>query len=762
MATNDIGRVTPIWRGFYSAATAYELNDIVIDQAGSVWWHKGQTITTGTAPAAGETWAAVIDMSVFSGLIQAAITTAQTALAAAQEAVAEITADTERAETAAENAEASALSASESAASVGAYAQAAEEAKNAAQTAASQAAASASSAGASASSAGSSAQAAEASKTAAQTAASQAAGSAETASGAAAVVEQKKAEALAAIEAKGEEVLESIPADYTELSGDVNDLKSVTEKIADEPEIVITDLSGYTEASGNIGNTTGNYSDVNSTTKTYKHIHIDIPRSGGTVTVTASAGMAAYFWFVSEYAEPVNGQSANVLEDGNKSVAAGRGPTPFPIPDGCGAIVIQTARNPTVNTPAAFNLTIPAAHGELTAKVEENTADIEDVQGYLDPIRQGPEYYVRDSLDGCEIHDCNIGSEGKWNNGSTYKHVVIPVTGGMEVTLTASANGQLDLAVLKEYTVPSNGDPIRYCGGDMWDHKLMQSAGSEYKSLLPYDARYIAIVVNKNGTDTTPTAFSLTYTNPGPVKWCAMGDSITEGTCSAYIDGGGTESKTPRDRGWARQVALINRWDLTNMALGGTGYLNTRDKPDPQDPTHTIPDPESPGYYKARNNDFSPFDLVTVALGINDWKATWVGIDDPMGDIDDPAAQEPDDPTTIISAMKTTIEAIMASNPACKIIVILPMNIRGYSNDRFSKNTKYARETAAKPKTGTLDEFADKMIEVCDLYGIQYIDMTRYSPLNTENMETLLPDGVHPSAEAHRLIARELAQKITF
>ena len=224
MATNDIGRVTPIWRGFYSAATTYELNDIVIDTAGSVWWHKSGELTTGVIPEAGEIWDAVIDMSIFSGLIQAAITTAQTALEAAQAAVAEVTADTERAETAADNAENSAAAASESAASVGACAQAAEEAKNAAQTAASQAAASASSAGASATSAGSSAQTAEAAKTAAQTAATQAAGSAETASGAAAVVEQKKTEAIAAIEAKGEEVLKSIPEDYTELSGDVDEL----------------------------------------------------------------------------------------------------------------------------------------------------------------------------------------------------------------------------------------------------------------------------------------------------------------------------------------------------------------------------------------------------------------------------------------------------------------------------------------------------------------------------------------------------------
>ena len=56
MATNDIGRVTPIWRGFYSAATTYELNDIVIDTAGSVWWHKSEEMPCAHCTALPASW----------------------------------------------------------------------------------------------------------------------------------------------------------------------------------------------------------------------------------------------------------------------------------------------------------------------------------------------------------------------------------------------------------------------------------------------------------------------------------------------------------------------------------------------------------------------------------------------------------------------------------------------------------------------------------------------------------------------------------
>lgn len=221
MATNDIGRVTPIWRGFYSAATTYELNDIVIDTAGSVWWHKSEELTTGVVPAAGEIWDAVIDMSVFSGLIQAAITTAQTALAAAQAALADVAADMERAETAADNAENSAAAASESAAGVGALAQAA--------------AASAEAAAGSATGAAGSAQAAAGSKSDAEAYAVGKRGGEDVGStdptyhnNAKYYVEQAASEAEAAAQSAedAQDVLDSIPADYSQLSADVGDLKT--------------------------------------------------------------------------------------------------------------------------------------------------------------------------------------------------------------------------------------------------------------------------------------------------------------------------------------------------------------------------------------------------------------------------------------------------------------------------------------------------------------------------------------------------------
>lgn len=222
MATNDIGRVTPIWRGFFSAAATYELNDIVIDTAGSVWWHKSEEQTTGVTPAVGDFWDAVIDMSIFSGLIQTAIVTAQTAVQAAQAAETGVAEDVQRAETAAQSAEASAAAASESAAGVGAYAQAAAESATAAAGSATEAAGSADAAAASATASAGSADEAESWATGGSGGTATATNNAKYYSEQSASSATSSASSAAAAQA----VKDSIPDDYTTLSNDVGDLKT--------------------------------------------------------------------------------------------------------------------------------------------------------------------------------------------------------------------------------------------------------------------------------------------------------------------------------------------------------------------------------------------------------------------------------------------------------------------------------------------------------------------------------------------------------
>ncbi len=112
MATMDMGRVTRIYQGDYSAEAAYELNDIVTYTDGSVYWHYSRETTTGVDCTDSSVWALVIDSSGIPAMVaaaQAAQTAAQTAQSASETAKS-------GAETAATNAGSYAASASENAA----------------------------------------------------------------------------------------------------------------------------------------------------------------------------------------------------------------------------------------------------------------------------------------------------------------------------------------------------------------------------------------------------------------------------------------------------------------------------------------------------------------------------------------------------------------------------------------------------------------------------------------------------------------------
>ncbi len=228
------------------------------------------------------------------------------------------------------------------------------------------------------------------------------------------------------------------------------------------------------------------------------------------------------------------------------------------------------------------------------------------------------------------------------------------------------------------------------------------------------------------------------------VRWCALGESITYGYYSAAgPDGKASSQAAGRENiGWAYLVAKQKNWDLTNLAVPGEGYL--------------VPAGGSglSGYQQARATDFTPYSLVTLSLGISDWLS-----DCPMGTLeDDPSAETI---TSFIPAMRATIEAVAASNPMCKIIVILPLNTSGYEHNYGTKAANWALGHAMG-SSGTLKQFSETMIDVCRLYGIQYIDMTTQSCVSSLSLPAMLPDGVHPAVETHKLLAAELAEKITF
>lgn len=206
--------------------------------------------------------------------------------------------------------------------------------------------------------------------------------------------------------------------------------------------------------------------------------------------------------------------------------------------------------------------------------------------------------------------------------------------------------------------------------------------------------------------------------NSGAV-WYAVGDSITKG----YGVGA--------DNCWVKYVMQYNGYDSEkskNLGISGLGFAKT-----------------DPNYGKtARSvvdeNDFSGVDLVTIAIGINDWK-------------------EPFSLETVTSEMSYCFDKILTDNPYCKIIFITPFNMR----NKGAESTNWALGYSGSDVTGgTLQNFINAQKSVCEQYGIQVIDMTNNSVINKKNISTLLYDGIHPDAKCHKALGRELSRRITF
>lgn len=261
----------------------------------------------------------------------------------------------------------------------------------------------------------------------------------------------------------------------------------------------------------------------------------------------------------------------------------------------------------------------------------------------------------------------------------------------------------------------------------------------------------IIITINEPITYTEVTSGGKTYTLDEKIvvpraeglksgaKWFALGDSITEGYASAVDTSASSGYKqflnTNEAERWVNIVADMNGYNMTNYGAGGTGYAHSSNNVRKQ----------------VASIDFSQCDFVTLAYGVNDWKgkATLGSMDDDVDTVD-----------AFVPNMRYAIKKILADNPYCKIFVITPLNCRSLGYYDTNWGIGYANaDNASGPG---LEQIFQLEKTVCEYHGIELIDMTHCSIINRENIKTMLPDYVHPTVECHRMMARELAQKIAF
>ena len=208
----------------------------------------------------------------------------------------------------------------------------------------------------------------------------------------------------------------------------------------------------------------------------------------------------------------------------------------------------------------------------------------------------------------------------------------------------------------------------------------------------------------------------------------AVGDSITYG----YGVGGNNYS-------WVKHVIDRLGYDAANsknLGESGLGFCTTSTS------SHTITD-------VVGGTNFSGADVVTVALGINDWKNANALL------------------TDFWSGMEYCFNKIRTDNPYCKIYYILPFNA-SFGTSQYSSfyclGWKGDSNTA-RPYGHTLQDFINMIKAKFEeatfkAFHVEVIDMTECPAINRQNITTALLDNLHPTVETHIELGKEIARRI--
>lgn len=414
-----------------------------------------------------------------------AATTASTAAETATDKAEEASADAEQAHA---DAQAILVAKETAVAAANTASSKAGEAANSAQ----QAAASETAAAGSATTASNAATSATASKNAAAASETNAANSASQASQTLTNVNQAGATQVAAIQAKGTEVLNSIPADYTELSNDVDDLKSdlnaveeltikkesITETDSIKSELTWTD-GYYMDASGD-SHSSGTYS-----------YSSEIPVVEGNIIAT---GGYNEFRFLTAYA---NGSAVSDKGSNNSFKT-------YTVPSGITSVIV------TMTTERAQSSTVDVTltHTEIiTSNILDE--DIEALQSDVAGIRTSIENIPAENLDTVTrtghnyLEDISEEHENQYWNGSTVGGSISLMNNSyyVAVLLPISRHGI--------YNYYDGGNNIRFVHYLDNDKKLLLYDSSPGKIIdaTSESIKYVAITCSKSRYATATIVF---------------------------------------------------------------------------------------------------------------------------------------------------------------------------------------------------------------------------------------------------------------
>ena len=141
-----------------------------------------------------------------------------------------------------------------------------------------------------------------------------------------------------------------------------------------------------------------------------------------------------------------------------------------------------------------------------------------------------------------------------------------------------------------------------------------------------------------------------------------------------------------------------------------------------------------------RYKDIPSADLIQIFMGTNDY-----GHATPIGSPEDTQA------STFYGALHTIIPYLLETHKESKIVFVTPLHRNAKSTGTTSES-----EYDSNASGHTLHDYVEAIKQVCAMHGVSVIDLYTESEMDPRldpNNAAYFPDGLHPNAAGHELIA---------
>ena len=137
-------------------------------------------------------------------------------------------------------------------------------------------------------------------------------------------------------------------------------------------------------------------------------------------------------------------------------------------------------------------------------------------------------------------------------------------------------------------------------------------------------------------------------------------------------------------------------------------------------------------------------DLIVIFMGTNDY-----GHETPLGSVSDT------EDGTFYGALNIIVPALIKSHPSSKIVYVTPMHRYGFGTSKIL-GTNFTYDHLPNGVNATLEDYVDAVKNVCASNGVSVIDLhteCTWDPSDSEVRAGYMPDGIHPNAAGHEVIA---------